>query len=248
MAINVKGVNFANLTDEQKAQMAAILGVSVDDIVAPATKKTEVNNLKMKEGSETIAIDAYSNEEFDISLLTEEELTNAKKTGLSPVSFAKYQEGEKIKALMKNVSGKARAPRTGASAGEQVRAIVTAHADLIDESAMMMFMSKDESKKSMSLAYPLFIEIPSGASEAERKEMRKVKGANRFASQVWTFKNLPEREFFMTNDIYSKNIAKVEAVFSNLATTKTAINNETVDNGEQAEASKKSKKAKKNNQ
>ena len=239
MAINVKGVNFANLTDEQKAQMAAILGVSVDDIVAPATKKTEVNNLKMKEGSETIAIDAYSNEEFDISLLTEEELTNAKKTGLSPVSFAKYQEGEKIKALMKNVSGKARAPRTGASAGEQVRAIVTAHADLIDESAMMMFMSKDESKKSM---------FPSGASEAERKEMRKVKGANRFASQVWTFKNLPEREFFMTNDIYSKNIAKVEAVFSNLATTKTAINNETVDNGEQAEASKKSKKAKKNNQ
>ena len=242
MAINVKGINFANLTDEQKAQMAAILGVSVDNIVAPAVKKAEVNNLKMKEGSETIAIDAYSGEEFDISLLTEEELANAKKTSLSPVSFAKYQEGEKIKALMKNVSGKTRAPRTGASAGEQVRAIVTAHADLINESAMMMFMNKDESKKSMSLAYPLFIEIPSGASEAERKEMRKVKGANRFASQVWG------REFFMTNDIYSKNIAKVEAVFSNLAATKTSVNNETVDNGEQAETSKKSKKAKKNNQ
>lgn len=214
MGINVKGVNFANLTDEQKTQMAAILGVSVEDITAPKTKKVEVNNLKMKEDSETIAIDAYSGEEFDISLLSEEELANAKKTGLSPASYAKYQEGEKIKALMKGT--KSRAPRTGASAASKVHVFVEGASSAIDESVMKILMDKDSCKKEFKLAYPLFIEIPAEASESERKEMRKVKGMNRFAPRIWNFENLPGRQFYMTNDIYARNVEKAEAFFANL--------------------------------
>ena len=211
--LQVKGVDFSKLTDEQKEHMAAILNIDITAITAAAaTKKKEVNNLVMKEGSETIAIDAFSGEEFDISQLSEDVLTRVKKTGLSPESLAKLEEAEKIKALMKGKTIN-RGPRNAVSAGEQIRQIVAENSSKITAEMMQILTDKEESRKLFSLAYPLFIEIPANASESDKKEMRKVKGASRFSAKVWQFDNILDKSFYMTNDLYVRNIEKIAAYF-----------------------------------
>ena len=240
--INIKGINVANLSDEQKNAIAQALGVNVDDLKIVTPKKKEVNHLQMKEGSETIAIDRFSGEEFDITTLSEEELTNAKKTGLSPESFAKYQEGEAIRASIKNLTGNSRGPRTGISAAQQVKDILNGYSNKVNESIMTILTDPVQSKNTMGLRYPLFLEIPTGASAEQKKEMRKDGKNNRFGSYEYTFEQLPGRQFFMTNDIYSRNIDKIITTFKNLFDTV----EEVVENAEEAPKAKKSRKSKKN--
>ena len=79
----------------------------------------------------------------------------------------------------------------------------------------MNLMNKDFSKK-MSLAYPLFKEIPNDASEEDKKEIRMDGKHARFSPRVWTFEQLPGREFFMTNNIFANNVPKVEAILTSL--------------------------------
>jgi len=216
--IKINGVNVASLSDEQKANIAAILGIGVENIKIGVAKVKEVNNLQMKDGSENIAIDRFSGNEFDISQLSEEELANARKTGLSPVSFSKMQEGEAIRKTLKGLS-KARGPRNAVSAGQKIRDIIDSYADKIDESAMAAFLDADKSKALMKLRYPLFIEIPASATESQKKEMRKVNGDNRFLSTVYKFDKIPNKSFFMTNDLYERNINLVTETFKTMFDT-----------------------------
>ena len=209
--IKINGVNFEALNADKKAALAAIFGVDVNSLSFSTPKKKETNNLQMKDGSETIAIDKFSGEEFDITQLSEEELANAKKTGLSPMTYAKMLEGEAIKKSM----GKIRTVRTGISAAKQVHTIVEKYSDQINESVMLNLTNKDFSKK-MSLAYPLFKEIPNDASEEIRKEIRMDGKHARFSPRVWTFEQLPGRKFFMTNNIFANNVPKVEAILTSL--------------------------------
>ena len=208
--INIKGI--ANLTDDQKAAIAATLGIDVNNLQISVPKKKEVNHLQMKEGSETIAIDRFSGEEFDITTLSEEELANAKKTGFSPTTYAKMLEGEAIKKSM----GKTRPPRQGISAAKRVHAIVENYADMMNEQMMANLLNKDYARN-MSLAYPLFIEIPADASDEQKKEMRMDGKHPRFSPREWTFAQLPNRRFYMTNNIFANNVPKVEAIFKNLS-------------------------------
>ena len=211
--INIKGIV---LSAEQKNAVAELLGVSAD-LIKDNVRTSTINNLTMKDGSDTIAIDKFSQEEFDISQLTEEELMNAKKTGLSPKTYNLMQIGLEIKAAAAKTS--IRGPRNAISAGQQIRDIINGYADKMNDNAMTAFLDKDYSKKNMGLAYPLFIEIPANADDTVKKEIRKVKGANRFASTIYKFKNLGNREFYMTNDLYAKNIDKVAMTFENIFKT-----------------------------
>ena len=210
--LKIKGINPELLTEEQKANLIKLLGIKPEDITEAKTPTKEVNNLVMKEGSETIAIDPYSNQEFDISQLNEEDLKKVKKTGMSLKSLAKLDEAEKIKALMKGKTIN-RGPRNAVSAGEQIRQIIAENSSKITAEMMNVLTDKEESRKLFSLAYPLFIEIPANASESGKKEMRKVKGAPRFSAKVWKFDNIPDKSFYMTNDLYTRNVEKIAAYF-----------------------------------
>ena len=211
--ITIKGIN--NLSDAQKQAIADLMQVDVS-LIQDVKKASTVNHLQMKDGSDTIAIDKFSQEEFDITQLTEDELMNAKKTGLSPKSYEMMQIGLEIKKSVGRIS--TRGVRTGISAGQQIRDIVNQYVDKIDNKAIALLTDKDYSKKNMSLAYPLFIRIPDNADDTIKKEIRKVKGANRFASTVYKFKNA-DGEYFMTNDLYAKNIDKVAMTFENMFKT-----------------------------
>ena len=185
--LKINGIDFANLSAKKKAELAAIFGVSVDDLSITVPKKKEINNLQMKDGSENIAIDKFSSEEFDINFLTEKELNNAKRTGLSPTTYAKYQEGEAIRKMM----GKVRPPKAAGviSAAKQVHQILESYIDTINELMISKLTDKAFSKQ-MSLTYPLFIEIPANATDEQKKEMRMDGKHPRFSPRVWTFPQL----------------------------------------------------------
>lgn len=238
--INIKGIDFAALSDAQKAQIATILGVDIAAIEVKESKKKEVNNLQMVDAF--TAIDAYSGEQFDISLLTEEELIESKRTGLSPESLRKMNEGLKIKEMMKGKISTPRGPRNAVSAAQQIIAVVEANVDKITTKVMNVLTSKEESKKLFKLAYPLFLLIPENATEAEKKEMRKVNGSNRFAKREW---NILGATYFMTNDLYARNIQAIEKYFTGLP----EINAEaSIEEIEQPVKKSKKKNAKKNDE
>ena len=213
LKVNGSNIDLAALSAEKQAALAAIFGEGVKVEVA-TSKKKEVNRLQMKEGSETIAIDKFSGEEFDITQLSDEELANAKKTGLSPVSYSKYEEGQKIRDLLKSTKVGTPRVRNAVSAAQQVKDAIKANASKVDDKVLATLVNADESKKLFGLHYPLLLEIPEGASDAEKKEMRKVNGNYRFASVVWNFNN---KAFFMTNDIYSRNVDRLVDYFNKLS-------------------------------
>ena len=210
--LKIKGINPESLTEEQKAHLIQILGIKPEDITEAKSTTKEVNNLVMKEGSETIAIDPYSGEEFDISQLSDEDLKKVKKTGMSLESLAKLEEAEKIKALMKGKTIN-RGPRNAVSAAQQVMMAIENNQHKITSEVMKILTDISESKKLFKLAYPLFIEIPSGASDTDKKEMRKVKGANRFGKREWL---INDKYYFMTNDIYMRNVPLLISYFDKL--------------------------------
>lgn len=210
--LNIKGIDFTTLTDEQKQKMAQIFGVSIDAI--EVKKAPTVNNLVMKSGSDTIAIDIYSKEEFDITTLTEEELLNAKRTGLSPTSFKRMQEGEAIKKVAGRTA--ARRTRQGVSAGEQIRQIVSTYKNQVT-SAMMMKLMSEEYRRKMSLTIPLFKEIPQDATDEAKKAMRKDKhGHPRYSNVEYSFPQIPNKTYYMSNNLFANNVSKVDTVFKSL--------------------------------
>ena len=214
MASNVKisGIDINALSDAQKNEIAKIFGISADDIKIAPPKVSTVNHLQMKDGSDTIAIDRYNQKEFDITLLTEEELNNAKQTGLSPETYNLMQIGMEIKkSAAKTMT---RGPRTGISAGSQARNIIAAFVNKITPDIMDKLIDKDYNKK-MSLSYPLFVEIPNEADDAVRKEIRyDKKNHPRYSNTVYTFPNVPGRSFYMTNNIFSNNVKKIEDILT----------------------------------
>ena len=94
------------------------------------------------------------------------------------------------------------------SAAAQVAAIVSNYSDNITSGIMAAFTQKEFCKEYFGIRYPLFVEIPSGASNEDIKKLRhpnEDKNA-RYSTEVWTFKNIPNHSFMMTNDLYQKHI------------------------------------------
>lgn len=205
----INNLNANQLTVEQKQQLATLLNINIDNICTINT--SEVNNLIMKDNS-SIAIDPFSREEFDISLLSDTELKIAKKTGLSPKSFALVQEAEAIKqAAHKFKATRNRAP---ISAGARARNVINAYKNQMNAAFMKKLLNQDFCRDNFSLYYPLFISVSSNADAITKKDKRYVKGHPRYSPTEYRFDNITDTIFFMTNNIFAHNANKLEQYFN----------------------------------
>lgn len=205
----INNLNADQLTIEQKQKLATLLNINIDSICTIV--KPEVNNLIMKNDS-SIAIDPFSHEEFDISLLSDAELKIAKKTGLSPKSFALVQEAEAIKQAAHKF--KATHNRASISAGARVRNVINAYKNQMNVAFMKKLMNQDFCRENFSLYYSLFIAVSSNADAVAKKDKRYVKGHPRYSPTEYRFDNIANTIFFITNNIFAHNANKLEQYFN----------------------------------
>jgi len=94
------------------------------------------------------------------------------------------------------------------SAAAQVKEIISYYADQITSGSMAAFLQKDFCKEFFNIRYALFIEVPKNASADNIKKLRFPDGDKnaRYGVAKFTFVQIPNRTFLMTNDIYKKNV------------------------------------------
>ena len=203
--LTVKGINGINLTQEQILAALAAQGIDISNVQI-STPKASLGKLegKLNENGEYVC--ACCGKTINYNELDETAQAKARKTGVCPDCQRVYDFVKDNKA-----SGGVRV-KNAVSAGELCRSAILAHADEIDEEKMALLTDLDNCKNNMKLRYPLFVEIPAGASKFDKETIRKPDGGKnaRFATKEYTFSQLPGRVFFMTNDLYERQIAPVE--------------------------------------
>lgn len=207
MAINVKGIKFESLTDEQKAQMAAILGVDVSAISAPAPAKVNMGKLDGKIGEDGTYVCPCCGKTENYNDLDDTAKAKARKTGLCTAC-------QKIADFIgTNKSAKVRV-KNEVSNGELCRAAILPHIDQLTAEHMALLTDKEFCKKQLKLAYALFVKLPENCSKAEKDAIRKPNGKDvRFAAIEYTILG---DKYVMCNDLYLRNVAPIESYFAQL--------------------------------
>lgn len=206
--INVKGINFANLTDEQKKAMAEILGIDISNISeAKSAKKVSLGKLEGKLDDKGHYACACCGEDVDYNSLDETAQAKARKSGVCP-------KCQKIADFVNSKSTGTVRVKNAVSAGDLCRAAILPHIDQLTAEHMALLTDKENCKKQMKLAYALFVELPEGCTKDEKNRIRKPNGKDaRFAAVEYT---ICGKKFVMTNDFYVKNVAAVESYMAKL--------------------------------
>ena len=193
-------VDLATLSAEKQAALAAILGEGVTvEVVKP---KVSMGKLEGKIDSEGNYICQCCGKTHNYNELDDEAKAKARKFGVCPNCQKVYD------FMNANKSSGAIRVKNAVSAGELCRAAILPHIDEIDEEKLALLTDLDNCKTNMKLRYPLFIELPAGASKMDKNEIRKPDGKNaRFAAEEY---QILGRTFLMCNDLYSRNVAPIE--------------------------------------
>lgn len=205
--------NVSNLSQEQVAALQAFASANNIALTPAKNKRADVDNLKYIDDDHQSAVCvANENHLFEIADIDEETLSHCKKTGLCPDCLHVLSEAENIKSKMVKTRRFSDNRPSPDKAGFQIREAVKNAINNIDDELLENLQDREFCKR-FKLSYPLFIEI-TGKSSDEIKELRKdEKGYTRFSPQVY---NINNREFLMTNSLYTKNVQLIENFFNNL--------------------------------
>lgn len=98
---------------------------------------------------------------------------------------------------------------------QQIQELIERYSPQFYPETMWMFLDKNFSKEFFGIRFPLFVEIPQDASEDEKRNLRYPNNEDknpRYAAKEFEFINLPNRRFYMTNDVYQRNLEKIQNV------------------------------------
>ena len=205
-AIEIKGINLAVITDEQRVAIAAAFGIDVAELklTAPKVSMGKLEGLLDESGNWTCPA---CGKVHNYNELDEQSQAQARKSGVCPDCYKIFEfvKGNKSGAVrVKNV----------VSAGEMCRNAVLPHLDAMDDAKVALLTDKENCKKKLGIAYPLFLEIPAGTSKKVKDEMRKPDGKNaRFAAAEYAING---KVYVMCNDLYQRNVPKFEAYMAEL--------------------------------
>lgn len=156
---------------------------------------------------------------FDITELSEEDQKRVKKHGLCLHCLNILEQANEIKQaigqirLSNNNSSSNSSVTKGISAGQQIRKMFTNAISQYSDKDIMNFTDKNYSLQYFKLAYPLLLDI-TGKSAAEIKILKlDKKGHPRYSPRIYTINN---KQYLMTNDLYSKNLEKFKETFKAL--------------------------------
>ena len=138
-----------------------------------------------------------------LNAIDEKEVIAAKKL-LAKVASLKQQrkEAQKVPVIKKP------------SIFQQIQELIERYSPQFYPETMWMFLDKNFSKEFFGTRYPLFVEIPQNASESDKRNLKYPNEDKnpRYATKEFEFVNLPGRQFYMTNDVYPKNLEKIQNV------------------------------------
>jgi len=204
-AIQINGGNVQTLTDEQRAAIAAILGVSAENVKVAATKAT-LGKLEGKLVDNHFKCECCGSD-VDYAALSEEEQINARKTGVCVNCHKVY---EFVKSNKTHAKG---APRikNAVSNGELCRAAFIDKLDLLTEDKMKELTSPEFCKDKLKLRYALFAEV-TGMSKDEKTALRLCgEKSARFAALEYTING---KKYVCCNDLYERHVPVFEAFFA----------------------------------
>ena len=213
--INVKGLNLAALSAEQiktiEAKLSAELGTEIQ-LTAQAPKK-KLGLLEGKLDAEGNFACVHCKGIANFESMNEEDKTYAMKYGICPECAQKVRIAEQIKAI----APKTTYQRVGDSAKTIAESYIAKYADKIDDKAMALLTTKEWCQKNMGLHYPLFKEVPANISTDELKILvTDNKGKRRFGAKMFTFVNIADKQFVMTNDMYKDRVGRIEQAFAQM--------------------------------
>lgn len=155
---------------------------------------------------------------FNITELNEEDQKRVKKHGLCLHCLNILEQANEIKQAigqirLSNNSSSNSSTAKGISAGQQIRKMFTNAISQYSDKDIMNFTDKNYSLQHFKLAYPLLLDI-TGKSAAEIKILKlDKKGHPRYSPRIYTINN---KQYLMTNDLYSKNLEKFKETFKAL--------------------------------
>ena len=199
----------SGLSQEQLQAILKAAGVNPNAVQIAPAKKVKVVDKLTYDGK--IAIDK-TGQRFDFSSLSEEEKAESMKTGLSPANISILAQAKKIKEASGFRTRVVTDNRPSEDKpGYQIREIVKANLDTIDEKTLKNLQDKEFCKKHFKLQYALLLNITNLSPEEIAIARKDAKGRSRFAPQQYKKDN---EIYLMTNDLYSKNLPLISAFFN----------------------------------
>ena len=145
-----------------------------------------------------------------LAAINPDDIKNAKKLLKKVDNLKKQQKIAKTETIDLNLP---KAP----SAASQVKEIIDHYAAFINTDEMILFTQIAFSKVFFNLRYPLFVEITNDMTDEQKKTLR-FAGDNRarYGITEYQFDKLGDRKFYITNDIYQKNVEQIRRTFFNM--------------------------------
>lgn len=213
--IQIKGIDFSKLSPEQLALIESSLSTTFnkDVKVSAAATKEKFGLLEDKMDANGVYVCPHCGQPQQFSELSDDEQTIAKKYAACKNCIQKIKDAEAIKAI----SLKRVVIREGESAASMAKTAVLRHAAKINMQIMEFLIDKAWCSKNMSIHYPLFIEKPANIDNEQLRELvTDTKGKRRFAAVEYTFPQIPDKVFLMTNDLYKPKVQKLISALDKL--------------------------------
>ena len=206
--INLTSTN--GISVEELQALLAAQGITAQ--IKIAQPKTN-DKIQYKDEEKTIGICKYdSSHEFVIADLSEEELKNAKQSGLCPHCYQVLQQAKAIKEVVGRTRKVTDNRPSADKPGFKIREIVKSHLASLNDEIMDKLQNVEFCKNQFKLRYALLMDISDMASE-EVKVARMDKGHPRYSPAVYV---KDERQYLLTNDLYARNLEPIEKFFENI--------------------------------
>lgn len=216
-----------NFSEEQKIQMAAIFGISVEELNKRMTVQTVKEKLGKLEGQLNeagIYICPVCGRETNYNELNEEAQAKARKSGICPncQRAVDYIGANKIRVSSGTKT------KNAVSAAEAVKSAIVPHLDDLTEEMLQQFTDAQFCKKELKTAYPLFVRLPENCTKEQKNAMRKPDGKNaRFGAVEYSFLGA---KWLLCNDFYyNKNVDVLVKYFEKLFSADEVANEEAVE-------------------
>ena len=206
--INLSNVNGVNV--EELQALLAKQGITAKIKITEPKVNDKIN---YKDETKEIGICKFdASHEFVIKDLSEEELKNAKQSGLCPHCYEVLKQAQMIKEVVGRTRKVTDNRPSADKPGFKIREMVKANLPNLDEETMSKLQDVEFCKNEFKLRYSLLMDITDMNSE-EVKAARMDKGHPRYSPATYI---KDERQYLITNDLYQRNLDPITKFFENL--------------------------------